>query len=99
MIETKSFVAILTIHLHMPHSGSLKTKRRVLMSLKTKIRNQFNVSVSEIGAQDKWQRAVLGVSAIGGDQSYLKKEIQKIESILEACHEIEVLNLDLEIIT
>ena len=99
MIDPKSFVAVLYVDLIIPHSGSLKTKRRVLLSLKAKIKNRFNASVSEIGEMDKWQRAVLGISIINSDKSYLNREMQKIISLIDSEHEIEILDSDTEIIT
>jgi Uncharacterized protein conserved in bacteria len=61
------FVGVLQVELYIPGSGSLKAKRRVVRSLKDRIRANFNVSVSEVDAQDKWQRAVVGIACIGSD--------------------------------
>ncbi|HCW94028.1 MAG TPA: DUF503 domain-containing protein, partial [Flexistipes sinusarabici] len=38
---------------------SLKEKRRVLNSLKTRLKNKFNVAVAEVGEKDVWNRADL----------------------------------------
>jgi len=99
MIEINSFTAILHLDLHIPQSTSLKEKRRVLLSLKTKLKNKFNVSVAEVGKQDKWQRALLGLSLISGDQKYLRSQVEKIKNLIERVHEVEMLDEDLEIIT
>jgi uncharacterized protein YlxP (DUF503 family) len=98
MIETKSFTAILHLDLHIPDSGSLKTKRRVFQSLRTRIENRFNVSVAEIDGQDKWQRAVLGAAMISGNKDYLNREIQKIIALIDGEDEIELIDYDCEII-
>jgi uncharacterized protein YlxP (DUF503 family) len=45
-------VGTLSIKVVMRNSRSLKDKRRIIKSLKDRIRNKFNVSVSETGSQD-----------------------------------------------
>ena len=41
------------IRLHIPESQSLKEKRRVVKSITSRIRNQFNISVAEVGDYDR----------------------------------------------
>lgn len=83
MIETTDHVGILYFRLFIPLSGSLKSKRSVLKSIKDRIHNRYNVSVAEIGDMDKWQSAVLGVCAINSDQKYLDQQLQDILSFVE----------------
>lgn len=63
-------VAVLKIVLSIPQADSLKDKRRVIKSVKDRLRNGFNVSVAEIGDQDIWRSAKLGVAVISEDSSY-----------------------------
>lgn len=63
-------VAACTIELHLPGSGSLKSKRRVVKSLIARLRNEFNVSAAEVGAQDVWQSAIIGVVCVSSSQNY-----------------------------
>ncbi len=49
----------------MPTSHILKEKRAVVKSLKDQIRGWFNVAVAEVNADEKWQRATLGMSTVG----------------------------------
>jgi len=44
--------------MHIADAQSLKDKRQVLRSLKTKLRFKFNVAVAELDHQDVWQRSV-----------------------------------------
>jgi len=53
------FVAILTVELHFPESGSLKAKRHHLRSIKDNLRNRVGASVAEVDHHDLWQRATL----------------------------------------
>jgi uncharacterized protein YlxP (DUF503 family) len=62
-------VGLLTIELHLPYAHSLKEKRLVLRSLRDRLRARLNVSVSELDHQDSWQRALIGVAAVAGDEA------------------------------
>ena len=70
-------VAVLTLEIHLPYAHSLKEKRVVVRKIKDRLRARFNVAVAEIGHQDLWQRAVVGVVSISSDQ-------QNLEAVLEA---------------
>jgi hypothetical protein len=52
-------IATLTIHLHLPGCASLKEKRGRIKPLIARLHREFNVSVAEMGLQDKWQEAVI----------------------------------------
>lgn len=71
-------VGLLVLELQIPDSNSLKAKRAVLRSVKDRLRAHHNVSVSEVAAHDKWQRAVLGVASVGNDAKYLEGQLTKI---------------------
>ena len=66
-------VGLLTLQIHLPYARSLKDKRRVLRSLKDKLRGHFNVSVAEVDHQDLWQRATLGVVSVSPDAARIEK--------------------------
>jgi uncharacterized protein YlxP (DUF503 family) len=59
-----------SLELHIPGNGSLKGKRQVLKSLMARLRKEFNVSVAEVGAQDVWQSAIIGVVCVSNDPDY-----------------------------
>ncbi len=54
-------VGILKVVLFIQDSNSLKAKRMVLHSLKVRLRNNFNVAVTQIDHEDKWQKAALAI--------------------------------------
>ena len=72
-------IAFLTLELRLEAAHSLKDKRRVLRSLKDRLRAGYNVSVSELDPSDLWQRATLGVVSISGSRDYLEGLMQKVE--------------------
>ena len=69
--------------LNLPGCRGLKDKRMVLRSLKSRIRNKFEVSVAETGHQDRHQRAELAVAVVGPDQVPLDALLQEILSFVE----------------
>jgi len=52
-------VGSLRVRLLVRQSRSLKDKRQVVLSIKDRLRNSFNVSVAEVDAQDHRQLVVL----------------------------------------
>jgi hypothetical protein len=60
------YVCIVEARLHINDSGSLKSKRKVITSLKAQVRQRFGASVAEIDGQDTWQRSTLVCALVGG---------------------------------
>jgi uncharacterized protein YlxP (DUF503 family) len=74
------FLVALTIHLHLPDNGSLKGKRKELLSVRSALNRRFGASVAEVGAQDLWQRATLAAALTGrsaGDLEHVADEIER----------------------
>jgi uncharacterized protein len=72
-------IALLTLELHIEAAQSLKDKRRVLRSLKDRLRASFNVSVAELDASSLWNRATVGVVAISDSRDYLDGLMKNVE--------------------
>jgi uncharacterized protein len=53
------YVAILSAELHFPEAGSLKGKRKHVLSAKAQLQNRFGASVAEVDHHDLWQRCAL----------------------------------------
>lgn len=70
-------VAVCEIQLGLIGVHSLKDKRRILQSILTRLPQHFNVSVAEVGEQDRWQTAVIGLAAVGNDEAYLHGLLEK----------------------
>lgn len=89
---------ILVIKLKIQDADSLKAKRQILKSLKDKIKNSFNVSVAEVGQQDTWQLATVGIAAIGGDSKYVNGQLSKLVDFVNNFGYIEILDYNIEFI-
>lgn len=91
------FIGVCTIEVHVPESGSLKTKRHSIRSLKDRIRNKFNVSVAEIDDNDLWQKASLAVAAVSNDKSHLNQTLDHVLNMVRSVPEISLLDFHIEI--
>jgi hypothetical protein len=91
-------IAYAVFDLHFPDSRGLKEKRMILKSLKSRIRNEFEVSAAEVDGQDLLQRGSLAVAAIGPDQQPLDALLQKILTFVERTFEGEILGYENEFI-
>lgn len=89
-------VAVLKITLSIPHAESLKDKRRVLKSVKDKLRNRYNISIAEIGAQDIWKTGKLGVAIISTDSTYANGVISKVQDLCSNLREAIMTDCELE---
>ena len=89
--------AIVELHVHGSHS--LKEKRGVVRSVVQRIRNRFNVSVAEVGGQDTWQRALIGVVSVGSDARAIRTLLGRVVDFVEGVGLAEVTNSDIEILT
>ena len=76
-------VAALRIEVHIPDSGSLKEKRRVLRPFVERLRRMASLSVSEVGHQDTWQRSVIGVAMVAPDARTLDGLIAKVRHYVD----------------
>lgn len=91
-------VGICQIELYVPESDSLKSKRFILESIKTRIRKRFNVSISEIGDTEKWQRTTLGMALVSNETRFINKAISQIINFIENDNRVEILDYSSDII-
>jgi hypothetical protein len=87
---------IVEIRIHGSHS--LKQKRGVVRSISQRVQNRFNISVAEVGGQDTWQRAALGLCAAGSDRRRVRGLIEQALDFIEDLHLAEVMTSDVEIL-
>ena len=72
-------IGVLTLELRLEDSHSLKDKRHVVQSLKTRLRNKFNVAVAEIDYQDTWQRAAVAAVTVASDHVHAERVLRSVE--------------------
>lgn len=76
-------IGVCTIELHLPGNGSLKGKRSIVKSVLARAGREFNVSIAEVGAQDSWQRAVLGVACVSSSTAYAHGLLERVVCWIE----------------
>jgi len=86
------------LELYLPGTFSLKEKRFVLKSLKTKIQNKFNISIAEVDLHDKWQRACLGIACVSNDRRFIDETFSKIIHFCSGDGRIEIIDQVIEIL-
>ncbi len=75
-------VGVLQMRLIIREARTLKDKRRVVKGLCDRIRNDFNVSASEIDALDLRQTAVLGVAVITNSRTFADQVLAKVVDLV-----------------
>ena len=78
------FLVALTIHIHLPDNGSLKGKRKELLSVRAALTRRFGASVAEVGDQELWQRATLAAGIVSRSAGELDRAVDGIERYLLA---------------
>ncbi len=72
------------ITLQLPDNRSLKGKRQVSRSLVQRIRNRFNVAVSEVADQDRWQTLSLGITCVSDDPRHVNEMLSKVLDFVDS---------------
>src|SRR2546423_1531111 len=68
-----AYVVIVQVHVFFPDNGSLKGKRKELLSLKTQLQRRFGAAVSETDHHDLWQRSTITAALVGRDAAPLER--------------------------
>ena len=89
-------VGVIIFRLH--DCRSLKAKRSVVKSMIAQMRNHFNASVAEVGANDIYERAEIGFSLVGSDGQVINAKLDKMINFTEDLGLAELVESDFEII-
>ncbi len=87
---------LITLRLH--DCRSLKGKRKVVKAMISRLRNNFNASVAEVGSNDIYQKAEIGFSLIGNDTALINSKIDKIFNMADDLGLAEIIDTEMEII-
>jgi uncharacterized protein len=87
-----------TITFRLHDCRSLKGKRKIVKSIISRLRNNFNASVAEVGSNDIYQKAVIGFSLVGNNRKMINSKIDKIFNLAEELNLAEIIDSEMEII-
>jgi len=89
---------ICRIKLHLSGSQSLKDKRRVVKSVISRLRSQYNVSVAEVDDQDLWQLVTLGIACVSNHNQHVDEILSKVMNFIVSNYpELEIVDHQTEI--
>jgi len=90
-------LGIITFRLYECHS--LKEKRRVVKSIVGQMRNHFNISVAETGANDLHHRAEIGFALVGNDRSVINSKLDKVVNMVDDLGLAEIIDTEMEMMS
>ena len=88
---------VITFRLH--DCRSLKGKRKIVKSIIMQLRNNFNISVSEVGSNDLYQRAEIGFAMTGNDRTIINSKVDKLFNMADEIGLAEIIDTRMEIIS
>lgn len=91
-------VGLCRVEIFVPDGDSLKRKRQVLSSLKTRLHNTWNVSVAEVEDQELWQRAVLGLACVGNETGHVNRVLDQALNFIRSHPSLEILQSRIELL-
>ena len=83
-MSTPLTVGLLRVVVHLPESGSLKSKRMVVSGLLRRVRDQLHVAAAEVGELDRWQLAELAVATVSGDARHADEVLASVLRYIES---------------
>jgi len=97
LLERTMYVGICTLHLRLLNNHSLKEKRRVVKSIKDRVKNKFNVSIAEVDKLDKWQYATIGVAYVSNSAGLVNSTLSNVVDFIGKIRLAEVVDYEIEI--
>ncbi len=90
-------VAAARLTLIIPENDSLKGKRKVVRSLIEKARHKFDAAMAEVGDNDLWRKAQVGVALVGNDPQLLESRMQQIMKFIVNLYVVEIIDSQMEL--
>lgn len=90
-------VATLELRILVRDARTLKDKRRVVKSLKDRIRHRFPVSIAEVGSLDSRQQSDLGVAIVSNASRHATAVLSKVADFVRQSVVAEVVDYSIEV--
>jgi uncharacterized protein YlxP (DUF503 family) len=90
-------LAVVTLRISLPSAHSLKDKRRIVKSLKERLRNRFNVSVAETDYHDVWQTAEVSVATVSPDGAFAQSTVDRVADFVRADARLALVDYEIEV--
>lgn len=90
-------IGIIRFRLH--DCRSLKGKRKIVKAIISRLRNNFNASVAEVGLNDSHYQAEIGFTLAGNDRARVNSKIDKMFNLADDLGLAEMTDTEMEIIS
>jgi uncharacterized protein YlxP (DUF503 family) len=91
-------IGICKLKIHIPGSQSLNDKRSVIKSLISRLRKQFNISISEVDNYDLWQMTTIGIACVSNHNYQVDEVISSIINMINRDYPtIEIVEKEIEL--
>ena len=91
-------IGVLTVELDIDDASSLKDKRMVLNRIRDRVRRRFNVAIAEVGDNEVWNHACLGVVAVSNQQRHVNQMLSHVVEFIQTIRDCEVEDYTMEFI-
>lgn len=95
--ERSLVVGVARVVLALGQSHSLKEKRAVVRKVIDRVRARFTVAIAEVDDHDKWQKATLGLSAVGAETHHVRSMLEEVLRAIEEFYVAPVVHTDLQV--
>ena len=93
------FVGVARLVLSIPGARSLKDRRRVVKSLKDRVRARLPVSLAEVGDLDRYQVATLGVAVVSNEAARCSEVLSAAVRMARVARDAVLADVSTEVMT
>jgi uncharacterized protein YlxP (DUF503 family) len=93
------FVGVARLVLSIPGARSLKDRRRVVKSLKDRVRARLPVSLAEVGDLERYQVATLGVAVVSNEAARCSEVLSAAVAMARVARDAVLADVATEVIT
>lgn len=90
-------IGVLTLELLIHDSNSLKAKRKVMQALIARVRNNFNLAVTQVGDEGKWQKATLALAGVEKYRNTMNSVLSAVIDYIRSCHSVYIIDYGIEL--
>lgn len=92
-------VGLARLTLLLGQSRSLKDKRQVVRKIVDRVRARFLVAIAEVADNDLWQKATLGIAAVGNEQGHVREVLDEVIRAIEDLYLAPIVACDVQVDT
>ncbi len=91
-------VGILAVQVSIYEALTLKDKRSVIKSLKDRIGNKYNVSIAEVGDNDRIKSSLLGIALICNDSRFAQSTLSSVVDFIRKIPQLTLVDYTIEMV-